>query len=405
MIPVAVDARHWWRAPSALERYLTDLIAAEARSLRPGGPWPPRIDPSQVRTSTLGAEGLGLDSLECIAVAAALSEALHLHRGGLADTLLTAPMLGAWVDATAAALERFSDLVTVRSSGSTGRSRRHGHQMDRLAMEVATWTEMLPRPRRIRSAVASHHIYGLLFTLMLPADMARAVEDLRPLSPGAVVATMQPGDLVIGHPVFWESLLRAAPSGWPDDVIGITSGAPCAEATFAGVKEAGLLRLIDVYGSSETAGIGWRDEPGTFQLLPLWERCADGLQPANGGPVAILPDGLDWNDAHRFRIGERHDGAVMVGGVNVDPARVRAVLRAHPGVVDASVRLMRLGEGARLKAFLVPEADSLADLDALRASVAAHAEARLSVPERPRAYRFGTELPRSETGKPADWDV
>jgi long-chain acyl-CoA synthetase len=405
MTPLAVDARQWWRASGALERYLTDLVAAELRLLRPGGPWPPHIDPHQVSTTTLGPDGLGLDSLECIAVAAALSEALHLHRGGLADTLLTAPLLGAWVDAAAAALDRFSDLITVRSSGSTGRSRSHVHKTDALAMEVGLWAEMLPGRRRIRTAVACHHIYGFLFTLMLPAAMALPVEDARSFSPGAVAATMRPGDVIIGHPVFWDSLLRAAPSGWPPDVIGVTSGAPCAAAIFSGLRAAGLLRLIDVYGSSETAGVGWRDEPAAYRLLPLWERRQDGVQAASGGPAAALPDRLDWDGGQRFRIGDRHDGAVMVGGINVDLGRVRTVLREHPDVADAVVRLMRPSEGARLKAFLKPLEDSSVNVEALRLSVLDFAEARLSVPERPRAYRFGRDLPQSETGKPTDWDV
>ncbi len=91
----------------------------------------------------------------------------------------------------------------------------------------------------------------------------------------------------------------------------------------------------------------------------------------------------------------------MVGGVIVDPARVRDVLRAHPGVADAAVRLMRPAEGIRLKAFLVPRPGHSGTL---RAEVSAYADDVLSAPERPRAYRIGSALPRTTTGKPADWE-
>jgi len=76
----------WWCVPGVLERFLADLIADELAQLRPGGcaipalPWSPGM--------LLDEEGLGLDSLERMAVASALNEALHLHESGVEDLLL-----------------------------------------------------------------------------------------------------------------------------------------------------------------------------------------------------------------------------------------------------------------------------------------------------------------------------
>jgi long-chain acyl-CoA synthetase len=184
------DPRHWWRCPWALERFLGDLIDAEARRMRPGGPWPPRVAPPDIAATMPDERGLGFDSLERIGLAAALSEALHLHRGGLGDTLITAPTLGGWLEAAAASLERFSDRVTIRSSGSSGPSHRHGHSMDALTAEVEILRHLLTNRRRVRSAVASHHIYGLLFTLMLPED--RIVTRSENRSREAAAASSQP---------------------------------------------------------------------------------------------------------------------------------------------------------------------------------------------------------------------
>ncbi len=413
MMQGPIGAQHWWRAPWALERFLADLIESESRQLRPGGPWPPRLDPQRIATMAAGESGIGFDSLERLGLAAALSEALHLHSGGLGDALLTSSTLAGWLQAAAAALDRSGERIAVRSSGSTGKRRSHTHSMKQLAREAAAWGRLLPGRRRVRTAVASHHIYGLLFTLMLPAELGVPVEDLRGLSPGGVVGTLRDGDLVIGHPVFWDALLRAAPSGWPAGAAGVTSGAACPEGTAASLADAGLDRLLDVYGSSETGGVGWRERTGdgwndgcgAHFLLPWWRRTGNGLLAREDEPPIIPPDRMNWNHAGGFRIGKRRDGAVMVGGVAVDLGRVRRVLCAHPGVADAAVRPMQPAEGARLKAFVVPRPDAAENLASLQVSVAAHVEATLSVAERPRAVRFGQALPLTPTGKPADWPV
>jgi 4-coumarate--CoA ligase len=113
---------------------------------------------------------------------------------------------------------------------------------------------------------------------------------------------------------------------------------------------------------------------------------------------------LRWCGERSFRPDGRIDAAVQVGGVNVFPAYVADVLRMHPQVADASVRLMRADEGARLKAFVVPRAED-ADADALARDLDAFAAARLHAPERPAAYTFGARLPRQASGKAADWII
>ena len=311
MVLAPADTVHWWHAPGALERFVADLIDAEARLLRPGGPWPPYAEPARLVMTPLGEDGLGFDSLERLGLAAALSEALHLHRGGLADTLITARRLGGWVEAAAASLECFGALVTVRRVERTGRRRAYCHPMARLEAEAATWAGLLPGDRlRVRSAVASHDIHGLLFTLMLPARLGLPVDDLRRLPPATVLAGLRPGDLVIGRPVFWDALLDASPSGWPPGIIGVASGAPCPDATALRLGEAGLAALLDIHGSDEAGGIGWReraggawsDGAGAYRLLPCWRREADDLLSRDDGSSLTLRDRLDWDGPDRFRI-------------------------------------------------------------------------------------------------------
>ena len=93
------------------------------------------------------------------------------------------------------------------------------------------------------------------------------------------------------------------------------------------------------------------------------------------------------------------------------PSKVRDALLRHPAVRDAAVRLMRPDECSRLKAFIVPHAadpDPDPDpqtLDALHASIEAWAHAELMPAERPRAFSFGSQLPKSASGKHTDWII
>ena len=112
-----------------------------------------------------------------------------------------------------------------------------------------------------------------------------------------------------------------------------------------------------------------------------------------------LPDHIERIGDRGLRPTGRRDGAVQVGGYNVWPGRVAAMLRTLDGVVDAAVRL---GDDGRLKGFIVR--DDAADPDLLSARIDQAIADRLAGPERPKSIRFGRSLPRDALGKLADWD-
>jgi len=215
-----------------------------------------------------------------------------------------------------------------------------------------------------------------------------------------LASLLRPGDLVLGHPAFWDAALRGITGTLPPGVVGVTSSAPCPADIALGLRAVGLDRLLQVYGSAETAGIGWRDEPADpYTLLSGWQRDGEALRRA--AQQVAPPDRLAW-EGDRFRVLGRHDGAVQVGGVNVSPEQVGAALARHPAVAGVAVRAMRPDEGARLKVFVVP-AGPIGDPGALRAELRRFAAATLSPAERPGAYSFGDALPRNAMGKLADW--
>ena len=397
----------WWQSLPAVQRVVSDLLAAELAQARPGRaapalPWPGGLE---------FVRDLGADSLELLGMGTALAEALHLDRAEIDARLLARPCLDDWVAAARAGLCGGGMPLTFRTSGSSGSPKRCTHALALLWQETVALAGLLPGRRRILSLVPSHHIYGFLFTVLVPRALGiEDVLDLRSATPATVLREARPGDLIVAHPGWWEQAARLAPR-FAGDVTGTSSTAPCPAPLARELADAGL-RLLQVYGSSETAGVGWRfAADDAFGLLPYWSRTDSEGELArslpDGGTVRYpLQDKLAWEDARRFHPLGRIDGAVQVGGVNVFPAYVAEVLCMHPGVAQASVRLMRPDEGRRLKAFVVPaDGSGEAQHEALHAALLAWCAERLSTPERPAAISFGERLPRQASGKPADWII
>ena len=398
----------WHAKPGVLARFVADLIADEVSHLRPGGsalperPWPLDL--------ALNEEGLGLDSLERLAVASALNEALHLHESGIEDLLLARQRFGEWIVVAADGLADFDARLTFRTSGSSGSPKCCTHALADLQQEVEYLASLTSGAQRVLTAVPAHHIYGFLFTVLLPARLGcDEVLDVRRQTPQGLAQLMRPGDLLISHPAHWALVERHA-GRLPTGLRGVTSTAPCPDALAQGLDAIGLESLMQVYGSSETAGIGTRSSAAApYRLMPFWSRDDREsdllLRTGPDGDVRphAMQDRLDWPDAREFSVCGRLDEAVQVGGINVFPSQICKVLLAHPQVAEVVVRPMTPEEGSRLKAFVVAAAG--ADAETLRAELWSWAEARLSAPSRPKAYAFGERLPRNSMGKLADWPI
>lgn len=406
----AVMHNAWCQQRHLLHRFISDLIADELARLRRNAsvrrpqPWSGdlKID-----------KDLGADSLELMHLATALAEAIHLHESGIEDYLLMKRSLADWVDVAHAGLDQFSERLTFRTSGSSGTPKPCIHLLSTLLQEVDELGRMFADRKRLLFAVPSHHIYGFLFTVLLPQKLGLqpdALIDVRNSSPARLAQCVQPGDLVIAYPDFWQAVARTVPQS-PPDVIGVTSTAPCADHISEAIERAGLARLFHVYGSSETAGIGWRsDWRNPYRLFPHWSFDADKPNdlirtlPDGTSLRATCQDALDRQSPQTFLVGERHDAAVQVGGINVFPAQVSNVLRRHPMVLDVAVRLMRPDEGNRLKAYVVVKPE-VVDTQRFLAEFTDWIDQELSTPERPKSVRVGARLPLSASGKPCDWSI
>lgn len=402
------NATGWWSDRRFLKRFVTDLVAGELSRLRPG--WVPAADNAWEDAFRIDLD-LGADSLEMMQLATALSQALHLHVAGIEDYLLRRKTIGDWIDTASDGLDHFAADLTFMTSGSTGQPKSCRHSMSSLLQETSVQGTFFKGKSRLLFAVPSHHIYGFIFTILLPQHLgigAEAMLDLRRRVPSTLSGIVLPGDLVVGYPEFWGAAARGS-AQYREDVTGVTSTAPCAADICDRLIDAGMAALVQVYGSSETAGVGWRTDPrGSYELYPFWRADATGtdrlMRTDSEGDVTrvLAPDQFEWVDDRHFSVGKRHDAAVQVGGLNVFPAHVAGILRQHHHVADAAVRLMRPDEGNRLKAYLVLD-PSVENSESALEEVRRWVDATLPVAQRPKAFTVGPALPTTVAGKAADW--
>ncbi len=270
-----------------------------------------------------------------------------------------------------------------------------------------------------------HNIYGFLFSVMLPSLRRADLRDELHAPPTTRVERLREGDVVVAYPGALNRLAET-PARWPANVSATSAGAPLVATAVATLFANGLEAIVEMYGSTETSGVGSRRfdratfdaaSIGGFRPLSFYRVMRDNtgeptlqrrIANADGTiswRVPPIQDSLVWTNDDRFTIGPRLDQAVQVAAVNVWPGQVVRVLCGHESVAEAAVRLMRADEGGaepRLKAFVVPR-DGHADVAALESALRRHCSERLHAEACPARYRFGPDMPRTDAGKPADW--
>ncbi|MEM8595060.1 MAG: 4-coumarate--CoA ligase [Pseudomonadota bacterium] len=398
---------------TALLRPLRGLIAAELGRQR-GRPVPIEETTSWTEETIVDEHALGVDSLARLELVSLLNRIFHLHRTGLEDYLLVHRSLRDWCEIIAEGFRQLPqdepERMSFETSGSTGTPKIVVHDLAELIAEAVTHPEVFEGTHRVVVLVPAHHIYGFLFSVVSPLLHDWPVLDLAHRAPGALAREGLAQDLVVGTPFVWNLVLRSQARLAPG-LSGVSSTAPAPPTLWSDLGKAGLTRLIEIYGSTETLGIGWRSGPqDAFELLPHLapapERAAAIAVTRASKRALVAPDHVDRVEGNRFHLRGRRDGAVQVGGINVFPAHVQSILAKAPGVSEAAVRLDDKGAGARLKAFIVPDQDlDGVDHQALEHGLRVHASKHLSNPERPAVYRFGAALPRNAMGKLTDWPI
>lgn len=338
---------------------------------------------------------LGLDSLEILELAACFHGMFQLLSGPVSRYLLQYQRAEEWLAALREGANDWEQPITFYTSGTTGAPKACVHDKHALLQEVAAWSEILPPANILWLCVSPQHIYGFLFGILLPDQGNVRVADGKGERFGEMVRQARPGDWLIGMPDLYAAWLQAQVP-FASGLLAISSTAPLAPATAHGLAERNL-KPVEIYGSSETGGIGYRCFPQDhFTLLPFWEKRGNQLQrlPTDQGSVAVcMPmDHLQWADERTFVITGRKDGVVQVGGHNVHPGQIATRMAEIEGVKACWVQKMSSKAGNRLKCWIIPDLPE-SEWNILEIRCYQWIETHLTVPERPRQLTLAPHPP------------
>lgn len=322
-------------------------------------------------------------------------------------------------------LDAHSARLIVFTSGSQGQPEGipkglHQFMAETCALEAAfgsrlTGPDGMSTTPTVWATVSHQHIYGLLFLVLWPLAAGRPFGLRRLLYPEDIASCLgaAPSVLVsspahlrrLGDQVNWPALhapLRAV----------FSSGGPLPfEVACSAAQALGHVPL-EVFGSSETGGIAWRQ---STQADQPWQALQGVQWRLEGEHLAVrsphLPDGgwLLTSDRAQtagggsFRLLGRADRIVKIEEKRVSLQAVERQLLATPWIQDARPMVVPTPVGARIGVVtvLTPAGQALlrqgrrALTDALRQTLSSALET-LALPKR---WRFVDELPTNAQGK------
>lgn len=304
------------------------------------------------------------------------------------------------------------------TSGSSGSPKPVTKTLAQLQAEV-TELERCFGPRLgacgVVTTVPPHHIYGLLFRILWPLASGRTLlgPTLRYPETLAVWLAQDPKAVLISSPAFLQQLLAAhSHHQLPPVHHCISSGGALAEATAQAATAAWGEAPIEVYGSTETGGIGWRQQHLSQQWQPFapiqWQ-----LDPERATLMIRSPylasdqwwstDDLAQASGDRFMLLGRADRIVKIAEKRVSLDQLEQRLSGHPWVSDCGLVLLE-GERTTLGAVVVltPEGEDFlatAGKLALNQLLRRHLLASHEAVTLPRRWRYPAALPRSSQGK------
>ncbi|WP_322399994.1 AMP-binding protein [Massilia luteola] len=270
------------------------------------------------------------------------------------------------------------------------------------------------------ATVSHQHIYGLLFRILWPLAAGRPLHAARHEFPETLAPALAVRPAVL---LASPAHLKRLPAhldwdGAAAHLRAVFSSGGMLETEAARHAAALLGRApIEVYGSSETGGIAWRqrtagaDEGWTPLPGVAWRAGADGLlavrsAQAGTGDWQTLADRVEEADGGRFVLRGRADRIVKIEEKRISLDAIEAALLAGGLVREARVLAgPDAGRGRQvLAAFVVPSDAGRAALaeggkSALNARLRAQLASGLEAVALPRRWRYLDALPVDARGK------
>lgn len=304
--------------------------------------------------------------------------------------------------------------LELSTSGSSGLPKRIIKQWSQLCQEIEAlerqwnWADS---PACVLGSVSPQHMYGLSFRVLWPLCAGRSIERGQLVFPEDIQAASLRDERIVW--ITSPALLRRLGDSpeWRDLAGAITqifsSGGPLPTELFEALHLKLACRPTEIYGSSETGAVAWRQEDDYWQPLPgvAISVACNGALKAQSSWIATsdeqTSDAALWHGG-KFELLGRLDRIVKVEEKRIALPMIEQALAHHECIAEA-----RIGRGhgvSRLTALAALNARGLHRLrnggrKALISSLHSHLAARFEPLAIPRHWRFLQQLPWNAQNK------
>ena len=304
------------------------------------------------------------------------------------------------------------ELVQIFTGGTTGAPQlwsKSGANIFGEAIFLST-TYDINSHDLILATISPTHIYGLLFSVILPLVSGAGVSLASPSFPGEIMeeTTNHPLTVLASVPTHFRVLGTRDISGNGLRLAFSSAGmlAPDDNDRFCRHNH---LPIIEIYGSTETGGIAsrnrWQQEQFFTPFAPVRWQIADQRLllhspfisadlPLNDQGLFMASDRVEGKEAGSFALLGRADTITKVGGKRVDLEEIASLIKEQPTVNDCLVMALP-DPGGREHLIVALVAGQATDPAILQQDLASKLES-YALPRRLKVVR---ELPRRANGK------
>lgn len=231
----------------------------------------------------------------------------------------------------------------------------------------------------IAATVTPYHIYGLLFSVLIPLVAAARVLEQTPSFPAEIddLVQRQAATLLVSVPAHYRALNgRKMASSLR---LAFSSAGMLEKKDNDGFYKCNGVGVVEVYGSTETGGLATRNRSAGEEFYsPLdpvvWQIKAERLYvqspflspdiPVNSEGFFLSGDRVQSQGATGFSLHGRADAITKVGGERVDLDEVRDLLHKQPDVQECVVVALpdETGRGNRIAALVCGDAINMSQI-------------------------------------------
>lgn len=242
---------------------------------------------------------------------------------------------------TLSPLNPFEPQLVIFTSGSTGEPKQITKCLNQFQLEITTlekyWGQKLNKATAL-ATVSHQHIYGLLFRVLWSLSAGRCFCSQMFKNPESLLnAAQHKSTYWIASPAHLKRLDSNSP--WTEIASLKTifsSGGALPKNAAQQIAQCGKQAVIEIYGSSETGGIAWRQQNECWQLFD--GLTLDGLKlrsPYLNSDHVKLDDKIELVDGGRFILNGRADRIVKVEEKRLSLTALEQHLIAQPFIDDA----------------------------------------------------------------------